>query len=125
MRGARGKEGGRQTLSGAPPPPANLPPDSASISAGSRCSANRVQDDQHDYCAADRDEDAVQVETADTLAAQRTHDKAADHGADDAEHDVEQETFTAAVDDQTGNKAGDQPEHDPSQNGHEVFLQTR
>ena len=40
---------------------------------------------------------------------------------DDADDNVEQESFTVPVDDQTGNETGDQPEHDPRQNRHEVF----
>jgi hypothetical protein len=54
-----------------------------------------MQDDQHDDRAADCDEDAVQVEAAHPLAADRGHQEAADQGADDAENDVEQEADDA------------------------------
>jgi len=68
-----------------------------------------VQDDKQHDRPADRDEDAVEIEAADAFAADGGHDEAADHRADDADDNVEQESFTVPVDDQAGNETGDQP----------------
>lgn len=57
-----------------------------------RASDGVGDDEQHDG-AADRPEETVDVESGDALAADRRHDPAAADGADNADDDVEQDTF--------------------------------
>ena len=47
--------------------------------------------------------------------------EAADHGANDAEQDVDDQPLTRVVDDLAANEAGDQAKDDPSEKGHGEF----
>src|SRR5262249_33597361 len=93
---------------------------STGLTARSGRAADGVGDDQDDDGPDDRDDDAPEVEAGDADAAERAEQPAADHRADDAEHDVENESRALPVHDLAGDEAGDQPEDDPGDDGHDL-----
>src|ERR1700736_3958277 len=78
---------------------------SSVCSAASDC----VIDHQHDDRADNSDEHAVEVEARDGSRAELGEQEATHDRADDAQHDVKNDTFALLVDDLAGNEASDEP----------------
>ena len=75
-------------------------------------------DDRTDHCH----KHAVEIETRDPGSPELHEQEASDDRSDDAQNDVEDEPFAALVDHFTAYEAGNQPENDPTQNGHRKSL---
>src|SRR6476660_4652219 len=84
--------------------------------------ADGMIDPQHQHGADDRDQHAPDVESGDAGLADHVEEIAADHGADDAEHDVHQDALTGADIDLARDEARDQAQHNPGYNRHFQFL---
>src|SRR5579863_9061467 len=76
-----------------------------------------VDDLEHDR-ANHRDKNAVQVQARDACVAKHTEQPAANHGPNDAEKDVEQDTFARPVDDLAADEPSDESQADPRQKCH-------
>ena len=72
--------------------------------------ANRMVDDQANDRSEHGDEQAVKIETADPGMPEEAEEPTADNGADNAEQDVEEQTFAATIDQLAADEAGNQPE---------------
>src|SRR3954452_1207349 len=102
--------------------PASRMPVRSAPSANGAAAGQEMVDDQHDDGADHRHEHAVDVEAGHAGRPELVEQEAADHRADDAEHDVEQQALALAVDNLAGDEAGDQPEHDPADDRHAVSF---
>src|SRR5690348_10964217 len=80
----------------------------------------QVVDDQEHDRANHGDPQAVEVESGHSGHAEPAEQPAADHGANDAEHDVQEKSFARFVDDLAGDESGDESENDPGDEGHET-----
>src|SRR3954468_12581111 len=94
-------------------------------SANGATAGQEMVDDQHDDGTDHRHEHAVDVEAGHARRPELVEQKAADHRADDAEDDVEQQALALAVDDLAGDEAGDQTEHDPADDRHALSFSAR
>src|SRR3954453_21151372 len=91
-------------------------------SANGAAAGQEMVDDQHDDGADHRHEHAVDVEAGHPRRPELVEQEAADHRADDAEDDVEQQALALAVDHLAGDEAGDQTEHDPADDRHALSF---
>jgi hypothetical protein len=66
---------------------------------------DRVPDDQHNHCADNGDQQAVQVESSYAGMPKRIEQPSANHGADNAQYEVEQQSLAALVDDLASDKS--------------------
>src|SRR6187402_838287 len=92
----------------------------------SRFSARRpanheMVENQHHDGTDDGDEQAVEVKTGNSGRPELIEQEAADDGADDTEHDVEEDTLPGPVDDLAADEPGDQAEDDPGDDGHDIL----
>jgi hypothetical protein len=79
----------------------------------------KTVDDQYQYATAYRERQAAQVEARDVAEADQGADVPADHGADDAQNDRQDNSAWRFVRHQKlGNGAGNQTEYDPQQDSH-------
>src|SRR5262245_21964258 len=75
--------------------------------------ADGVIDPQHQDGADDRDQHAPDIESGDAARAEHVEEITADHGADNAEHDIHQDALTGANIDLARDEARDQAQHNP------------
>src|SRR2546428_10829990 len=78
-------------------------------------------EDQQDHCPDDRNEHAVKIETGDTGRAELREQKPSEHGTDDTEDDIEDETLAGLVDQLAGDEAGNQTENNPTDDRHDRY----
>jgi hypothetical protein len=81
-----------------------------------------VIDDKNDHRANDGDEHAVEVQSADTFSAEERKDPTADDRPDDAEHDIQHHSLAFLVNNAASDKARNQAENDPTNDGHDFLL---
>src|SRR6266542_3302030 len=87
-------------------------------SDGSASTAERPDDEEHDYRADDRYDDAFDVDAGGVLEFQEdAGEPTADDRPDDPQDDRADQPFTAA-DQQVRDEAGDRAEHDPGDDAH-------
>src|SRR5688500_4069907 len=77
---------------------------------------------QHHNGADGRDDHAPDVEAGDAAGAERGEQEAADHRADNAEHDVHQQALAGAHVNLAGNEARDKTQDNPGNDPHEGPL---
>jgi hypothetical protein len=83
---------------------------------------DKVIDDKNDHRANDGDEHAVEVQSADTFSAEERKDPTADDRPDDAEHDIQHHSLAFLVNNAASDKARNQAENDPTNDGHDFLL---
>jgi hypothetical protein len=84
-----------------------------------------VINDKNDHRANDGDEHAVEVQSADTFSAEERKDPTADDRPDDAEHDIQHHSLAFLVNNAASDKARNQAENDPTNDGHDFLLNFR
>ena len=82
--------------------------------ASGAASEDSVIEHEHDDRADNRDEHAPEIEPRDASAAEPSEDESPDEGADNTEHDIEDEPLALLIDDLARDEAGDQPQYDPA-----------
>jgi hypothetical protein len=83
---------------------------------------DKVIDDKNNHGAYDGDEHAVEVQPADTFSAKERKDPTADDRPDDAEHDIQHHSLAFLVHNPASDKARNQAENDPTNDGHDFLL---
>jgi hypothetical protein len=81
-----------------------------------------VINDKNNHRANDGDEHAVEVQSADTFSAKERKDPTADDRPDDAEHDIQHHSLAFLVNNAASDKARNQTEYDPTNDGHDFLL---
>jgi hypothetical protein len=90
-----------------------LPRDSASLCYRS---SYKVIHNEHNDCADDGDKHAVEIETGHTRMASKLKQPTANQRADHPKDNVEEDTRACTIYNLAGDKTGDQPEDNPSEN---------
>lgn len=76
---------------------------------------------QKNNSANDGDEQAVQIQAGDAGRSELLKEKASDKSPDDAENDVQKNTFSRFVDEFAPDETGKQAQNDPRKNRHCCF----
>jgi len=77
-----------------------------------------VVQNEENHRADNRDDDAPEVKPGDSRLAKPIEEPTPRHRSNDPEYNVHHDTLTRLVHDLTRYEAGDQTEHDPSQDRH-------
>jgi hypothetical protein len=80
-----------------------------------------VPENQHNHRAHDRNKKAVQIQSGNAHMPKRVEQPSANHGSDDAQHEVEHQTFAALVHNFASDESGQESQNNPGKDTHIDF----